>query len=101
MAETCYRHPDRETGVACSNCGRPICPDCMTATSVGMRCPECGRQRTQTRTVRTMHDEPRVTMAIIAVCVILFLATGSFSVSSPSGNRLYTDLVLWGPFIHL
>jgi len=26
---TCYRHPTRETGVACSNCGRPICTDCM------------------------------------------------------------------------
>ena len=45
--ETCYRHPDRETGVSCSNCGRPICPDCMTTTSVGMRCPECARQKTK------------------------------------------------------
>jgi len=51
---TCYRHPDRETGVACSNCGRPICPDCMTPTPVGMRCPECARQRTPVRTLRSM-----------------------------------------------
>src|SRR5206468_6310007 len=21
----CYRHPDRETGLSCSECGRPIC----------------------------------------------------------------------------
>ena len=41
---TCYRHPSRETGVSCSNCGRPICPDCMTTTPVGMRCPECSKQ---------------------------------------------------------
>ena len=27
---TCYRHPDRETALSCSNCGRPICPECMT-----------------------------------------------------------------------
>ncbi len=40
---TCYRHPTRETGVACSNCGRPICTDCMTPTPVGMRCPECAK----------------------------------------------------------
>ena len=26
----CYRHPDRETYVSCSDCGRGICPDCMT-----------------------------------------------------------------------
>jgi len=42
---TCYRHPSRETGVSCSNCGRPICTDCMTTTPVGMRCPECARQK--------------------------------------------------------
>ena len=43
---TCYRHPSRETGVSCSSCGRPICPECMTSTPVGMRCPECaGRTR--------------------------------------------------------
>src|ERR671921_510743 len=47
----CYRHPGRETNVQCSNCGRPICPDCMTVTPVGMRCPECARERTQVRRV--------------------------------------------------
>jgi membrane associated rhomboid family serine protease len=37
----CYRHPDRETGVSCSNCGRPICYECMIPAPVGFRCPEC------------------------------------------------------------
>jgi len=36
----CYRHPDRETGVSCSNCGRPICHECMIPAPVGFRCPE-------------------------------------------------------------
>jgi membrane associated rhomboid family serine protease len=94
---TCYRHPSRETGVSCSNCGRPICPDCMTATSVGMRCPECAKQRTKVRTARTLStDEPRVTYAIIAICVIMFLATGSFGATSAGGNALYTKFVLQG-----
>src|SRR5437764_4749526 len=41
-AETryCYRHPDRETGLACSECGRPICADCATFAPVGIRCPD-------------------------------------------------------------
>ena len=56
---TCYRHPNRETGVSCSNCGRPICPDCMTPTSVGMRCPECAKQKTQVRTAATMNATSR------------------------------------------
>ena len=55
---TCYRHPNRETGVSCSNCGRPICPDCMTPTPVGMRCPECSRDRTQVRTMANIHGDP-------------------------------------------
>jgi membrane associated rhomboid family serine protease len=70
----CYRHTSRETGVACSNCGRPICPDCMTPTSVGMRCPECARQRTPVRTMRSMSHEPTVTYALIAINVVMFLA---------------------------
>jgi membrane associated rhomboid family serine protease len=36
----CYRHPDRETGLSCSECGRPICVDCMTVAPVGIRCPD-------------------------------------------------------------
>ena len=36
----CYRHPERETYVSCSECGRGICPDCMTFGAVGIRCPD-------------------------------------------------------------
>src|ERR671932_494384 len=79
---TCYRHPSRETGVSCSSCGRPICPDCMTPTPVGMRCPECAKQRTKVHTARSMRSDPRVTVGIIIVCVAALLFTallwGSF-----------------------
>ncbi|HXB14413.1 MAG TPA: rhomboid family intramembrane serine protease [Solirubrobacteraceae bacterium] len=82
---TCYRHPSRETGVSCSNCGRPICPDCMTSTPVGMRCPECSRQRTTVKRLRNVAAVPRVTYALIAINVIVFLTEqGQFTVFGTS-----------------
>jgi membrane associated rhomboid family serine protease len=74
---TCYRHPSRETGVSCSACGRPICPDCMTPTSVGMRCPECARDRTKVKTPRswrTSGSTPSLTQILIGINVVVFLA---------------------------
>src|SRR5256884_3546019 len=77
----CYRHPSRETGVSCSNCGRPICPDCMTTTPVGMRCPECGRQRTKVRKARDAATVPRATYALLVMNVVAFFAEqGQFTV---------------------
>jgi membrane associated rhomboid family serine protease len=82
---TCYRHPSRETGVACSSCGRPICPDCMTPTPVGMRCPECSKQGTRVMKMRDMTARPRVTFALIAVNVVAFLSEqGQLTISGSS-----------------
>ena len=97
--KTCYRHPDRVTGVSCSSCGRPICPDCMTPTSVGMRCPECARQRTKVHSMRTLSSEPRVTVGLIIVCAVLFLGSGSFGLGSSGGNSLFRNFALFGPSI--
>jgi membrane associated rhomboid family serine protease len=71
--QTCYRHPDRETRVSCSSCERPICPECMTATQVGMRCPECARQRTPVRTLSSVGGEPSLTYVLIAANLLAFL----------------------------
>ena len=82
MAEqTCYRHPDRVTGLSCSECGRPICTECMTMAPVGIRCPEHsgrpqGVQR-MTRGVQRASFEGRgakVTRALIAVNVAVYVA---------------------------
>src|SRR4051794_11473023 len=88
----CYRHPNRETGVSCSNCGRPICPDCMTPTQVGMRCPECSRQTTKVRNLRTTSDRPVVTTALIAINVLIYFG-------SATNGRINVDFGLYGPAV--
>jgi membrane associated rhomboid family serine protease len=74
---TCYRHPGRETGVSCSNCGNPICPDCMTPTPVGMRCPDCSRQKTPVRTLRSLSVDPIATYVLIAINVAIFVGVST------------------------
>ena len=41
----CADHPDTETRLRCSRCGKPICPRCAVRTPVGMRCPDCAGTR--------------------------------------------------------
>ncbi len=92
---TCYRHPDRETGVSCANCGRPICPDCMTTTPVGMRCPECSKETTKVRNVRASYDSrPVVTTALIVINVLVW-----FGMSSSTDSEIFRRGVLFGPFV--
>src|SRR3954469_9514540 len=85
---TCYRHPSRETGVSCSNCGNPICPDCMTATPVGMRCPDCARQKTPTRALQSLQVEPIATFVLIPLTVAVFFGVRS-------SRQSYLDLSLF------
>ena len=77
----CYRHPKRETGVSCSECGRGICPDCMVFAPVGIRCPEHagvaqGAARVTTGVRRAAYEGTGalVTKALIALNVFVFLA---------------------------
>ncbi|MGW0839629.1 rhomboid family intramembrane serine protease [Streptomyces sp. NPDC002787] len=93
---TCYRHPDRETGIRCTRCERPICPECMVSASVGFQCPECVRGGSGTghapsasapRTLAggTVTADPRLlTKILVGVNVLLFL------VQMSAGDR-FTD----------
>jgi len=107
VAQTCYRHPNRETGVSCSNCGRPICPDCMTPTPVGMRCPECARQRTKvTHGVggeASLLSSAPATFVLIALNAIAFLAeiaNGAGGFTTINGSSIILDYGLYGHAIN-
>ncbi|WP_420034517.1 rhomboid family intramembrane serine protease [Streptomyces sp. cg28] len=81
----CYRHPDRPTGIRCTRCERPICPECMVSASVGFQCPECVRSgsgtghaasASQPRTIAggTIASDPRlVTKVLIGLCLLAFV----------------------------
>ena len=101
--EVCYRHPKRETGVSCSNCGRPICPDCMTTTSVGMRCPECANQKQDVRKIRSTSDDPLLTYVLMGISVVAFVGGMAGGASTTGGgfgdSRLLVDGAVAGPAV--
>lgn len=102
---TCYRHPNRETGVSCSACGKPICPECMTPTPVGMRCPECARQKT--KVVRgtgtgSGFDKAPATFVLIGLNVIAYLAevaSGAGGLGGGTITGITLDFGLFGPSV--
>jgi hypothetical protein len=69
----CYIHPDRETGLRCTNCDRPICADCVRPAAVGQLCPECAKVR------RPVNYQVSATNLIVAGIVsVLFGAIVTF-----------------------
>ena len=114
----CYRHPDRETGVSCANCGRPICHECMIPAAVGFRCPECVREQrvggSRARVVTRGQIRGRwgaggavtgrgapVTRALVAINAIVFLVelvTGYSTLFGGSRAGSTVDLGGLAPF---
>jgi membrane associated rhomboid family serine protease len=100
----CYRHPDRETGLSCSVCERPICTDCATFAAVGIRCPEHsgapqGVQRVTSGVRRASFEGTGaiVTKALIAANVLVFIINLAQGASlGRNGGELYFDWFLIG-----
>ena len=109
----CYRHPDRETGLSCSDCGRPICADCATFAPVGIRCPDhAGAQGG--KPPRQIKPPPvqrapgvalgtraaPVTYTLIAINVVVYIITAvqGQGLNNPGGS-LFIRWILYGPAI--
>jgi len=117
----CYRHPDRPTRLACSECGRPICVECSRDAVVGQKCPDCTTPEHRTRVIpaqtitRPRRGPTPVTWALIGICVVLFAAdrlVDNFDIAArfaqqigkvDSGEwwRVLTAMFLHGDTLHL
>ncbi|HMJ78448.1 MAG TPA: rhomboid family intramembrane serine protease [Iamia sp.] len=107
---TCYRHPDRVSGISCQRCDRPICPQCMHQASVGFHCPECakaGKQKVY-QGAGSWLTKPIVSPVLIGINVVVFvlqLATRTATPFTDGGKLifdevgLYGDLSLFGPLV--
>lgn len=98
----CFHHQDRETGRACTRCGRPACSDCLRQAAVGSHCFECVKaaQPPRREQIRRWNATQGliVTKVLIAINVAVFLLTSGGDLGT-GGNRLQIDLVLFGPAV--
>jgi membrane associated rhomboid family serine protease len=97
--EFCYRHPDQETRVHCTRCGRPICTDCMIPAPVGHQCPACVAEARKAfrmgpgRRARRLAATSVTTLMLVAIAAMfvveLVLSGGGAVGLQPSGQTLY------------
>jgi membrane associated rhomboid family serine protease len=76
----------------------------MTSTPVGMRCPECARQRTRVRSTAGApgRSDAPATYALIALCVAAFVAEiagGGGAASLEGGGTVIREGGLFGPSV--
>jgi membrane associated rhomboid family serine protease len=103
----CYRHPNRETRLACSECGRPICTECTTFAPVGLRCPEhSGKVQGTARITRGVKRATYEGQGALITKLLIGLNVGVYVLELALGgtingtnNRLFQDGVLFGPWV--
>jgi len=99
---SCVRHPDRPTGLSCTRCGRPACPECLRDASVGQQCVDCvragsqGVRRGTTVAGAAPTGRPVVVPALMALNVALFVFTAwqARSIGSNERAALFREWVL-------
>lgn len=121
---TCYRHPDRITGLSCTSCGKSICVECSQDASVGQKCPECAAPTGRARVVNARQSFGRpsfqtapVSFTIMAITAGIFVmgilspaadawlfrsfAQANFLVAAGEWWRIFTAALLHGGMMHI
>jgi len=100
----CYIHPERETGLRCNRCERPICSDCAVLTPTGYRCKECIRGQQKVFDTAQPIDYP-----VAFIVAALLSGLGSFIAGmlgfwslfiGPVAGGLTAEVVRWAIHRH-
>ncbi|RKT84374.1 Membrane associated serine protease, rhomboid family [Saccharopolyspora antimicrobica] len=100
---TCVRHPDRPTGLRCTRCERPACPECLRDASVGQHCVDCvaqgqrGMRQPVTVAGARLSAKPILVPVLIAVNVVIFALTAvqAGSIGANFTAPLFDEFALW------
>lgn len=76
---TCYRHADRQTGLSCTTCGKPICVECSIDSAVGQKCPDDATPEGRARVItagdirRRSTQVPPVTLFLLVASAVVYV----------------------------
>src|SRR4029453_7367478 len=84
--------PDRQTGLRCSRCDRPICGECANPAPVGQLCPDDARSPVRVRGPPD-SERPLATWTLLGInTVMLFVAAllsgSAFGLLDPTAGAL-------------
>jgi membrane associated rhomboid family serine protease len=102
---TCFHHSDRETGRACTRCGRPACADCLIQASVGSQCFECvkagapARSERARRWVAGLSTRPWVTQTLVAGTLLAYVVIALRDGRYDGRGTTSQDLAVFGPAV--
>jgi membrane associated rhomboid family serine protease len=84
----CARHPDRPTGLTCTRCGRPACPECLREASVGYQCVDCVHddRRAVRRGTTVAGAEPGQRPLVVPLLIVVNVAVFVWTVVQAAGR---------------
>lgn len=96
----CSYHPNVETRLRCSKCGRPICPRCAVQTPVGFRCPDCVRGQQAIFYTATPLDYGIAVVVGLAISTLAALILGRMGIFlalilGPVAGGVIAEVVRW------
>lgn len=95
----CANHPDRETGLRCNRCGKPICVSCAVQTPVGYRCRECVRgQQKVFETARQIDLPLAFVISVVGVGIAIAILASLWIwglIVAPIVGGVIAEVVRW------
>jgi hypothetical protein len=92
-APRCANHPNVETLVSCSSCGKPICTDCMVHAPVGVKCRDCARMP---RSALVRLKPQKAAVAIGATVAAALLIGVALAALNGTGFGFFGFLIAFG-----
>jgi hypothetical protein len=92
-APRCANHPNVETLVSCSSCGKPICTDCMVHAPVGVKCRDCARMP---RSALVRLKPQKAAVAIAATLGAALLIGVALAALNGTGFGFFGFLIAFG-----